>query len=68
MTHSWIFTVQYSLLSVKMPPLHGMYDKLDVVFEWSGKDDFGCRQLLPPPHFSFLGFASFFYTGVLISL
>jgi hypothetical protein len=65
MTHSLIFIVQYSLLSVKMPPLRGMYDKLDMVFEWSGKNDFGCRQLLPP-HFSFYGYP-FLYICVFLT-
>ena len=62
MTHSWIFTVQYSLLLVKMLPLDGMYDELVMASEWSGKIDFGCRELLPPtPHFSFHEFAFFLY-------
>ena len=56
MTHSWIFTVQYSLLLVKMPPLHGMYDKLDMAYEWSGKNDFW-MQRMAPSHFSFFGVA-----------
>jgi len=50
MTLSWIFTVQYSLLLVRTPPLPGTYDKLDMALEWSGKNDFGCRELLPLPH------------------